>query len=96
MSQTILYSIEENFTGPVQDGLASVGIDSYWKAGLFFSALTATALYAAKPAAFYNKDGSVRPWNVGQDGTNAKMTGATPVPLWLASLSTGYIFAAFI
>lgn len=96
MSQKLLYAIDQNFTEPMQETLLSMGIDSYWKTGLLFSAVTGAAIHAAKPTMFYSEDGSMKPWNVGMDPTSAKLAKATPVPVWLASLSTGYLLAMFI
>lgn len=92
----LIYKIDENLTIPIQETLLSVGVDTWWKTGLVFSGVTYLGIRAFKPQSFYNADGSERPWNVGLDPTSSKMSGATPVPAWLASVSIGFILSSFI
>ena len=94
--ESLMYTLDRNIGEPLQNGLLSVGIDTWWKAGIALSGLTAIGIHAYKPAAFYSPDGSMRPWNATMDATTAKMTDATPVPVWLASASVGFITASFI
>lgn len=79
----------EHIVFPVENGLAKIGINSAWKAGILVGVLTAGALWATKPSlAFNHEDGSPKKWALLSN--NERGENLTYVPWWLGSILVGY------
>lgn len=82
--------IHDNVTGPLGKGLATIGVNSPWKTGLFISGLTAGALYYLKPSQSFDAEGNPRPWVFFYDADKSGAAPPTYFPFWFTSLLVGY------
>jgi hypothetical protein len=81
----------------LQDGAASLGLNTPMQRFLFASAVGVLVMYTVRPPAFFTDEGAPKPMaSLASDEQAIRFSSLPVLPWWSPALAAGVIFSTFV